>query len=61
MHNTPLCPVCNINLLADDFFDFNSDENTNIESWYGFCPNCHKDYTWKKIFIFSHFDEIKEE
>lgn len=63
MNNTPLCPTCNINLLADDFFDYNGYENPTIgvESWYGFCPNCHKNYTWKKVFIFSHFDQIKED
>ena len=63
MNNTPLCPVCNVNLLADDFFDYNGYENptTGVESWYGFCPNCHKNYTWKRVFVFSRFDQIEED
>lgn len=63
MDCTPFCPTCDINLVADDFYDCNSYENPlrNVEFWYGFCPNCRKNYTWKRVFIFSHFDEIKED
>ena len=58
------CPVCNLVLEPQEFYDCYYDSEKREEEWYGCCPKCDKEYRWTVVFIYKDvvdFGEVKED
>ena len=56
----PQCEVCKVELDFDDTYDIWGDEEGMEVKNKGHCPKCGKKYKWKDIYIYTHFDDLRE-
>lgn len=57
----PYCPYCNINLELNEHYDCYDDGDTTIYYAMGYCNHCKRNYNWKDIFKFDHFEDLEED
>jgi len=56
------CPRCHsINIKNDDVFDISTGLCDITEHCYGHCKTCGTKIMYKRIYIFSHYENIKIE
>lgn len=60
MEQSAKCPHCNAELEGDECYDTSNWEFTHIEYIAGHCPQCGKEYQWKRIFDYRGAEDIEE-
>jgi uncharacterized protein with PIN domain len=56
----PECLECKTELEFDDTVDIYADSDIVIFYEVGHCPKCGKEYKWRDVYNFSHFEDLEE-
>lgn len=51
--NERICPVCDVELETDEVFDGYIGTNEREEEWFGYCPECGRQYHWTEVYVYK--------
>ena len=56
----PQCPECEVELDFDDTIDEWCNGDVIELKEVGHCPKCGKEYKWKDVYNWHHFEDLEE-